>query len=156
MLRSCCVTLAIPLLAAGLLVGCSPGPLLGITSPDAIDSRLLELRNASRGYVVIRVTAPGVEPLVTPVLPPGAEEVYEMAERFGTLCPDALRFEIAAYARAFPQVSPLEDETVLDQPYASLAVELLPGRDYGCTVDPSWIDLDDTIECLVREVDEPA
>jgi hypothetical protein len=150
--------LATLLLAGCLLVGCigSSGPLLGITSPDAIDSRYLKLRNGSRGYVVIRVTAPGVEPLMTPVLPPGAEEVHELAGRFGTLCPASLRVEIAAYARANPRVSSLQDETVLDRPYASLAIDLLPGQQYGCTVDPSWVDLDNTIECLVREVDEAA
>jgi hypothetical protein len=130
--------------------------MLGIMSPDVIDARFLRLRNKSRGYVVFRITAPGVEPLLTPALPPGAQENHEMLSRFGTLCPESLKVEIAAYSRARPQVSPLEDETLNVGPCAACAVELLPTRHYGCSADLSWVSLDGAIDCNVLEVDEPA
>jgi hypothetical protein len=137
-----------------LLAGCSPGPMLGIMSPDAIGTRYLKLQNSSKGYVAFRVSIPGAEPLVTPAMGPGAEMMYEMSARFGTLCPEWLRVEMAAYARVHPHLSPLEDETLEGEPYASFAVELVPVRHYGCSVDVSWVSLDSTIECEVLEVDE--
>lgn len=139
-----------------LLAGCvgSSGPLLGIMSPDAIGARYLSLRNASKGYVVFRILVPGAEPLITPVMGPGAERMHEMGSTFGTLCPEWLRVEMAAYTRLHPEVSPLENETLAPDPYASCAIDLVPSLHYGCSADVSWVNLDNTIECSVLEVDE--
>lgn len=141
-----------------MLVGCvgSTGPLLGIIGPNAIETRYLKLSNESRGYVVFRVVIPGAEPLVTPLMPPGAEVMHEMGARLGTLCPESLRVEIAAYARLRPELSPFEDETPAAAPCASLAVELMPGQHFGCSAEPIWVDLGSTITISVLEVDEQA
>lgn len=141
-----------------LLAGCvgSSGPMLGIMSPDAIDARYLRVRNVSKGYVAVRVCAPDVEPLVTPLLSPGAETIVEVSERFGTLCPQWLRVEIAGYSRVHPEQSPLVDESVNPTPFASFAVDMAPSLHYGCSADLDWVNLDSMIDIAVMEVDEAA
>lgn len=142
-------------LAVLLLAGCMGSePLLGILSPDAVDARYLSLRNSSRGYVVFRITLAGHAPLLTPTMPPGAEEHHELLAEYGTLCPESIRVEVAAYRRAHPEFSPLEDETLEPVAFAACAVDLVSSLHYGCTADPSWINLDSTISCSVLEVDE--
>lgn len=141
-----------------LWIGCigSSGPMLGIMSPNVIDARYLRIRNSSQGYVVVRVIAPEVEPLVTPTLPPGAEQIVEMSERFATLCPEWLKVEVAGYARATPEVSPLEDETLVESPFAAFSVELASSLHYGCSADVDWLNLDSIIDIVVMEADEAA
>ncbi len=140
-----------------LLLGCtSTGPLLGIVYPDAFDSRYLRLRNLSTGYVVFRVSTPDTEPLTTATLPPGGLTLYEMLTTFGTLCPESIHVDIAAYARANPEQSPLEDMTVLDAPYAAVAVDMQPLKDYGCGADVAWVTIDSTVDCSVLQTDVAA
>jgi hypothetical protein len=139
-----------------ILTGLACGPVVGIVSPDRIDSRMLELWNRSQGYVVFRVSAPGAHSLVTPVLPPGGEYNTEIKALFGTLCPDGLTVEIFAYARANPQADPFDDPAVTATPFASAVVEMLPGRDYGCHADVDLVSLDDTISCDVFDANESA
>ncbi|MBI4579650.1 MAG: hypothetical protein HY718_08115 [Planctomycetes bacterium] len=151
-------SIAVAMLLSPLASGCldAPDQVVGVVSPNAFDSRQLRLRNMSRGYVVCRVTAPGLEPLVTPTLPPGATISFEILSDWGTLCPESIRLEIAAYDRANPDTSPLEDFSVLGQPYAAVSVEMLPSRDYGCRADPGWLTLDSRIDCTVLEADPQA
>jgi hypothetical protein len=138
-------------------VGCfSSGTQLGIVSEDSINSRYLRLKNASLGYVVFRVIAPDAEPLLTPVMPPGGQAYFEMLSRFGTLCPDSLHVEIAAYARAHPETSPLEDWSFVEEPYAAVGIDMVPTRDYGCTADVSLVSIDNLIDCVVLDVDSTA
>lgn len=132
---------------------CDSSPLLGIVSPDAFDTRYLRLKNTSSGYVAFRVSAPGMDPLLTPIVPPGGLVHYEMLAVFGTLCPESLRIEMAAYERSRPDLSPLDDWSFLAQPYAAVAVDLLPARDFGCSADVSWLSINALIECNVMEVD---
>lgn len=142
--------------AACLAGGVSCEPVVGIVSPDRITSRGLELWNRSGGYVVFRVVVPGAEPLVTAVLPPGGEFNGEMEELLGTLCPGQMTIEIFAYGRARVGESPLVDETVLADPYASAVVTLVPERDFGCRADVATLSLRETIWCDVLEVDPTA
>jgi hypothetical protein len=94
--------------------------------------------------------------MVTPALCPGAESYHEMMAQFGTLCPGSLRFEIATYSRANPQVSPLEDETLSSQPFAAVGITLTATRDYGCAADPSLVSIDTVIDCAIIEANPQA
>ena len=153
-LRSAMRTVFLAMVLPAFLPSC--GPLIGFVSPDETEYRFLELWNRSKGYVVFRVSAPDGDPLVTSALPPGGEFNGEIAELFGTLCADVLKIEIFAFARANPQQSALEDETLVPTPFASAVVELLPGADYGCRADVHLITLGSTIYCDVLEIDESA
>ncbi len=154
-MRRCCIILLA--LGALLATGCSSlGTLLGIVSPDAFDSRYLRLRNNSAGYVVFRITAPGSPPVLTHVMPPGAVEYHEVLTDFGAICPESLHVDIAAYDRLHPEVSPLEDWSVRDLPYAAVAVDLLPVEHFGCSADVTWVSIDSVIECSVLDVDPTA
>ncbi len=139
------------------LGGCfTSGSLVGIVSPDEFSSRILRIRNESQQYVVIRVTASEGESLVTPTLCPGGEVYSEMATQFGTLCPATLRIEFAAYSRAHPGLSPLEDETLAAEPFAAVEVQLTATRDYGCQADPSLVSLENLIDCRIVDADPQA
>lgn len=143
-------------LMGGSLSGCAPATVVGIVSPDQIISRTLRIRNESHQYVVVRVTAPDGEPLVTPTVCPGGHVYCEMATQFGDLCPATLRFEVAGYSRAHSELSPLVDETMNADPFAAFAVELTAVRDFGCQADPSLISLDTMIECRILDADPDA
>lgn len=137
---------------------CGPGgsSSLGIVWPDSFEARYLKLRNESAGYVVYRVRVPGYPDLTTPALPPGGDSFCELKAAYGTLCPASIRVELFAYARAHPERSPLDDETLVSTPFASVGVDLLPGRDFGCLADVDYVTLNQEIDCVVHEVDEPS
>lgn len=147
---------ALCLMTASIACGPSADPLLGIVSPESIESRFLELWNRSDGYVVLRVSTPDGDPLVTPALPPGGEFNGEFLDLFGTLCPDELKIEIFAHARADSQQPALEDETLEPAPFSSAVVTLLPGRDFGCRADVRLITLQGTVYCDILEIDKSA
>lgn len=148
-MRWCAIGMSIVLTA-----GCfSSGSLVGIVSTDAFSSRILRISNESRQYVVVRVTAPGAEPLVTSTLCPGGEVYREMLMQFGSLCPESLRVDIAAYSRAHPEQSPLDDESLIAEPFAAVAIQLAATRDYGCQADPSLVSLDSLIDCTILDAD---
>ncbi len=147
--------LSFAMLLAGA-AGLSCEPPTGIVSPEVFTTRDLKLMNRSRGYVAFRITPSGTDAFVTPALPPGGAFKIELGAWLDTLCPDGLTVDVFAYARARPDLSVFQDETLLPAPYASARLELLPTRDYGCRADVSYTTLDDAINLTVWEVDPAA
>jgi hypothetical protein len=139
--------------AAAIAVGmASCGTIEGLVSPSRFTARYLDVWNRSAGYLVVRITVPDAEPIVTPLLVPGGEFNAEMASLFGTIQPTQITFEFFAYRRANPATSALTDVAVEASPYASAKTTLIAGQDYGNRADIDTITLDDTIWVDVLEV----
>lgn len=137
--------LTIATLGAILIGVVSCGSIPGLVSPSRFTTRYMDLWNRSAGYIVVRITVPDADPVVTPLLVPGGEFNVEMATLFGTIQPTQITFEIFAYRRAHPKTSALTDITPEDSPFASAKTTLIAGQDYDNLADIDTITLDDTI-----------